>query len=93
IAPEVKNLILGSFVHVYNAENERVINTGGGALEGWRWRVGDIFVDDIPLDFPAEGSPFTIQFGQYDGVHGVNLQFDFPNDDLPASTVMVIDVP
>jgi 4-amino-4-deoxy-L-arabinose transferase-like glycosyltransferase len=93
IAPEVKNLILGSFVHVYDAQNERVINTGGGALEGWRWRVGDIFVDDIPLNFPADGRPFTIQFGQYDGVHGVNLQFDFPNDDLPASTVMIIDVP
>ncbi|MDX2075012.1 MAG: hypothetical protein SFZ02_01165 [bacterium] len=93
IAPEVKDLILGSFVHVYNAQNERVINTGGSALEGWRWHVGDMFVDDIPLDFPADGSPFIIQFGQYDGVHGVNLQFDFPNDDLPASTVMVITVP
>jgi hypothetical protein len=93
IAPEVKDLILGAFVHVYNADGERVINTGGGALEGWRWRVGDIYVDQIPLDLPEDGAPFTIQFGGYDGVHGVNLQFDFPDDDLPASTVMIIPVP
>ena len=93
IAPEVKDLILGAFVHVYNAQEERVINTGGGALEGWRWQIGDIYVDQIPLDFPQDGAPFTIQFGGYDGVHGVNLQFDFPNDALPASTVMIINVP
>lgn len=93
IAPEVKDLILGAFVHVYNANGERVINTGGGALEGWRWRVGDVYVDQILLDFPDEGAPYTIQFGGYDGVHGVNLQFDFPDDNLPASTVMMITVP
>ena len=91
IAPEVKDLIIGTFVHVYNADGERVINTGGGALDGWRWRVGDIYVDQIWLDFPDDGAPFTIQFGGYDGVHNVNVQFDFPDDDLPASTVMVIE--
>lgn len=90
IAPEVKDLIMGTFVHVYNADGERIINTSGGALDGWRWRVGDIYLDQILLDFPQEGAPFTIHFGGYDGVHGVNLQFDFPDDDLPASTVMVI---
>lgn len=90
IAPEVKDLIIGTFVHVYNVDGERVINIGGGALDGWRWRVGDIYLDQIPLDFPADGAPFTIHFGGYDGVHGVNLQFDFPDDDLPASTVMII---
>ncbi len=93
IAPDVPNLILGTFVHVYNADGERVINTGGGALEGWRWREGDMYIDQIPLDFPDAGAPFTIQFGGYDGVHNVNLQFDFPDDDLPASTVMIIKVP
>jgi len=93
IGAEVPTLILGAFVHVYNTQGERVINTGGGALDGWKWRVGELFVDEIPLDFPADGAPFTIQFGQYDGVHGVNLQFDFPDDNLPASTVMTIDVP
>jgi len=93
IAPEVKDLILGAFVHVYNADGERVINTGGGALEGWRWQIGDIYVDQISLDFPADGAPFTIQFGGYDGVHGVNLQFDFPDDNLPASAVITITVP
>lgn len=91
IAPEVKDLIMGTFVHVYNADGERVINTGGGALDGWRWRVGDIYVDQISLDFPDDGAPFTIQFGGYDGVHNMNLLFDFPDDDLPASTVMIIE--
>lgn len=91
VVPEVKNWIIGTFIHVYNADGERIINTSGGALEGWRWRVGEIYIDQIPLDLPKEGAPFTIHLGGYDGVHHVNLQFDFPNDDLPASTAMVID--
>ncbi len=72
--------LLGPFVHVYDATGKRVLITSGTVIPGAQWRLGDVHIQRIDLPIPADAAaPFTLQIGQYDGVHNLNAIFVLPD--------------
>jgi hypothetical protein len=83
----VADWILQPFIHAYDANGERVINTSGEGLPGYRWSVGDIHIYYTPLPVPdAPAWPLTLQVGQFDGAKGAGLTF-LPPDADPVGAV------
>lgn len=88
IDDEVWQRIYTPFVHVHNADGERVRNVHGEGLPGYAWGVGDILVYRMAFDVPPDGAPFELRLGQYDGLHNANVIFTPP--DAPPDAVVVL---
>lgn len=88
IADEVWQRIYTPFIHVHDASGERVRIVHGEGLPGYFWGVGDIHVFRMAFDVPADGGPFELRLGQYDGLHNANLIFTPP--DAPPDAVVVL---
>jgi 4-amino-4-deoxy-L-arabinose transferase-like glycosyltransferase len=72
---DVGESLFGPFVHVFAGSGERVLIVDGQSIPGYEWRVGDIHVHRMAFDLPGEGTPFTLQIGQYDGTYNRNVIF------------------
>ena len=88
ISDEVWQRIYTPFVHVHDASGERVRIVHGEGLPGYAWAVGDVHVYRMTFDVPADGAPFELRLGQYDGLHNANLIFTPP--DAPPDAVIVL---
>ncbi len=81
--------LFGPFVHVYDAAEQRITIANGAVVPGSRWRLGDIHIQRIVLNIPGSvRGPFTLQIGQYDGVHNANALFALP-DGRQAAVIVV----
>jgi hypothetical protein len=85
VMPEVLELIYAPFIHVFNAAGERILIVDGQGLAGYEWSVGDIHVHEMRFE---ASEPFTLQVGQYDGLHNAGLIF-FPPDAEPTTAIML----
>ena len=83
VMPEVLELIYAPFIHVFNAAGERILIVDGQGLAGYEWSVGDIHVHEMRFE---ASEPFTLQVGQYDGLHNAGLIF-FPPDAEPTTAI------
>jgi hypothetical protein len=71
--------LFGPFVHVYDPAGRRVAIGSGAVIPGSQWRLGDVRIQRIAVSIPADAAgPFTLQIGQYDGVHNTNVLFTLP---------------
>jgi hypothetical protein len=75
--------LLGAFIHLYDATGKRVAIISGPVAPGNLWRVGELQVYTL-LVMPPQGSvgPYTLQVGQYDGVHNLGATFSLPAGNL-----------
>jgi 4-amino-4-deoxy-L-arabinose transferase-like glycosyltransferase len=81
--------LFGPFVHVYDSTGKRIVIASGAVVPGSRWRLGDVHIQRITLAIPADArGPFTLQIGQYDGVHNANVQFTLA-DGTQSATIAV----
>ncbi len=79
LRPERGGWLFGPFVHVFDDAGKRIAIGSGAVVAGERWRQGDIHIQRITVSIPADAAgPFTFQFGQYDGVHNLNVIFSLP---------------
>ncbi|PJF21628.1 MAG: hypothetical protein CUN56_10100 [Phototrophicales bacterium] len=85
VPQEVLQHIYAPFVHVFNADGERVAIVDGQGLPGYAWSIGDIHVHEMQFDAPDD---FTLMVGQFDGLHNVGLIF-LPPDGEPVSAVTI----
>lgn len=93
LLPERGVWLFGPFVHVYDAAGKRVAIGTGAVVPGVRWRMGDIHVQRIALSVPADAAgPFTLQIGQYDGVHNANAIFTLPDGTSSATIAVKPDI-
>jgi 4-amino-4-deoxy-L-arabinose transferase-like glycosyltransferase len=71
-APLTSTDAFGPFVHVYDADGERIANVGGTVVPGYLWHVGDIHLHRMRFRAAA---PFTLEVGQYDANSQQNMIF------------------
>jgi hypothetical protein len=89
LPPERGVWLFGPFAHVYDSTGKRVAIGTGAVVPGIRWRLGDVQIHRITLSIPADAvAPFTLQIGQYDGVHNANALFTLP-DGTSSATIVV----
>lgn len=78
--------LFGPFVHVYDAAGQRIAIGSGAVVPGVAWRLHDIHIQRITVALPDNAvGPFTLQIGQYDGVHNLNTIFSLPNGTAAAT--------
>jgi len=75
LPPGIENSLYAPFVHVFDSSGARVQIVDGQILAGDAWRAGDIHIHRLTFILPESGAPFTLQIGQYDGVHNQNVIF------------------
>jgi 4-amino-4-deoxy-L-arabinose transferase-like glycosyltransferase len=93
LLPERGVWLFGPFVHVYDTTGERVAIGTGAVVPGVRWRMGDVHVQRIVVSIPADAAgPFTLQIGQYDGVHSANAIFALPDGTTSATIAVRPDI-
>ncbi len=87
IDQEVYSRIYAPFVHLLDANGERVLNLGGEGLRGDAWRIGWHYRYRIPITPPDDAAgPFRVLVGQYDGLNDANIVFT-PTDGEPTVAV------
>jgi 4-amino-4-deoxy-L-arabinose transferase-like glycosyltransferase len=93
LLPERGVWLFGPFVHVFEAAGKRVAIGTGAVVPGIRWRMGDVHVQRIAVSIPAASAgPFTLQIGQYDGVHNANAIFTLPDGTSSATIAVKPDI-
>jgi hypothetical protein len=71
---------------VYDSSGKRIVIADGAVTPGAVWRQGDIQLKQIVINIPADATgPFTLQVGQYDGVHSRNIIFTLPDGSMGAT--------
>jgi hypothetical protein len=76
LQPDRDHWLFGPFVHVYDSTGRRITIASGAVVPGSRWQSGDVHIQRLTLAIAADASgPFTLQIGQYDGVHNANVLF------------------
>jgi hypothetical protein len=86
LQPDRADWLFGPFVHVYDSSGKRVVIADGAVTPGAAWRRGDIHLKRIMINIPADATgPFTLQVGQYDGVHSRNVIFTLPDGSMGAT--------
>jgi 4-amino-4-deoxy-L-arabinose transferase-like glycosyltransferase len=89
LQPDRGQWLFGPFAHVYDSTGKRVAVASGAVVPGARWRQGDIHIQRLSVAVPPDASgPFTVQIGQYDGVHNLNVMFALP-DGTQAATIAI----
>ena len=81
ITPELAGYAFSSFVHVYDAQGERVAIVDGAAVDSALWQAGDLHRHLLHLDLSEEGGPFSLHIGLYDGQRQTGLTFILPDGD------------
>lgn len=77
LPPEASGWLFAPFVHVYNAQGERVLVADGAAIPGYQWRAGDVHLHQIDFALPP-GTPAgrcTVVIGQYDAARARSAIF------------------
>lgn len=82
--------LLGAFIHLYDATGKRVAVISGPVAPGNLWRVGELQVYTLLITPPQESvGPYTLQVGQYDGVHNLGATFTLPEGNLGTIRIAV----
>lgn len=73
LTPEIAQYIFAPFLHVYNADGERIQIVDGKPLAGALWRDGDVHIHRMSFSLEEDVTNYSIQMGQYDGMNQLNL--------------------
>jgi 4-amino-4-deoxy-L-arabinose transferase-like glycosyltransferase len=88
VAEEVYERIFGTFIHVFDVDGNNILIVDGEGMDGWRWNPGDVHVHQLSFLLPDEAKgPFTLNVGQYDGIHNANIIFVLPEGDNSVITL------
>jgi hypothetical protein len=80
LLPERANWLLGPFVHVKDARGVQIANRDAVGVAGADWNLHDLYVLRITIPLPLDAQPpYTLEIGQYDGVHNLNAIFALPD--------------
>jgi hypothetical protein len=90
-APAREEWLFAPFVHVYDGARERVSIADGVPVPGGRWQVGALYIQQTPLDVPAESEgPYMLEVGQWDALRNVNVVF-IPPEEEPTTVYRIED--
>lgn len=84
LSPEIANFSFSPFIHVYDANGERVQIVDGRPIAGNLWQEGDVHVQRMSFTLDGDVSDYELQLGQYDGVAAQNIIFILPDGEYSA---------
>jgi hypothetical protein len=86
IAPEVLSRLYQPFLHVFDADDQRIANVGGAALPGSLWSAGDLHYYEIAFTLPSDITPDSAITGLYDAGNNANV-ICLPPDAEPTAAI------
>lgn len=84
IGPELLSRNYAPFIHLFNANNERILIVDGRPIAGYEWEVGDLHIHQMRFALPEGDGPFHLMVGQYDSYLGENIIFILPDGSYTA---------
>lgn len=73
LTPDINNHTFTPFIHIYNADGERIQIVDGRPIPGTQFREGDLHIHQMQFELPDDTEAYTLQLGQFDGLANLNL--------------------
>lgn len=73
LTPDIVNHTFAPFIHVYDADGERIQIVDGLPIAGTQFHAGDLHVHQMVFELDGDVSDYRLELGQYDGLANLNL--------------------
>jgi hypothetical protein len=82
---------IDAFYHLLDQAGQIITNVGGHGQWGYRWQLGDVYVDRVNIPVPADLAPgeYRIEIGLFDCIHTRNYPLHSPDGPIYAVIVPV----
>jgi 4-amino-4-deoxy-L-arabinose transferase-like glycosyltransferase len=89
--PERGEWYIGAFYHLMGQSGQIVSNVGEHGQWGYRWQLGDVYVERVSIPVPTDLSQgeYRIEIGLFDFVHTRNYPLHSPDGPVQAVTVPI----
>ena len=83
---------VGAFYHLLDKEGQTLTNVSGHSQWGYRWQLGDVYVEQVSVPVPADIPPgeYQLEIGLFDTIHGANYYLHSPDGPTYALAVPII---
>ncbi len=89
--PERGEWYIGAFYHLLNQTGQIIANVSEHGQWGYRWQIGDVYVERVCIPVPADLAPgeYRIEIGLFDCIHTRNYPLHSPDGPIYAVTIPI----